>query len=144
MKGFCLFFPQINVWARRNGQQRLVRVPMLPGYLFLHHVMDKASCLEVYQTRGLVRILGERWDRLAVVSAEEILTLQRIARVPLPVRQYPYLRAGQRVRLIGGPLAGVEGIFVRSKVQKGLVVVSIELVQRSVAVEVVCTLVVPV
>jgi transcriptional antiterminator NusG len=143
-KGFRLFLPRINVWSRRNGHQRRIWVPMLPGYLFLHHVMDKASCIEVYKTRGLVRILGERWDRLAVVSVEEIITLQRIVRAPLPIRHYPYLRAGQRVRLVDGPLAGVEGIFMHSKPQKGLVVLSIELVQRSVAVEVESTLVVPV
>lgn len=144
MRGFRLFLPQIDVWSRRSGRQRLVRVPMLPGYLFLHHIIDKVSYIAVSQARGLVRILGERWDRLAVVSAEEITTLQRIACAPLPARHYPYLRAGQRVRIIDGPLVGMKGIFVHSKAHKGLVVLSIEMVQRSVAVEVESTLVVPV
>lgn len=55
---------------------------------------------------------------------------------------HPYLREGQRVRITRGPLAGVEGILVHSKPHKGLLVFSIELLQRSVAVEVDCTLVV--
>jgi transcription antitermination factor NusG len=54
------------------------------------------------------------------------------------------LREGQRVRITHGPLAGVEGIFVQSKAHRGLVVLSIELLQRSVAVEVDYTLVVAV
>jgi len=70
--------------------------------------------------------------------------MQRIARAPLPARHYPYLRAGQRVRIIDGPLARMEGIFVHNKAHKGLVVLSIDMVQRSVAVEVESTLVVPV
>jgi transcription antitermination factor NusG len=117
---------------------------MLPGYLFLRHAMDKASYIEVRQARGLVRILGERWDCLAVVSEAEIVTLATVMHSHPPARHYPYLREGQRVRITHGPLAGVEGIFVQSKAHRGLVVLSIELLQRSVAVEVDYTLVVAV
>ena len=35
---------------------------MFPGYLFLHHAMDKAAYVEVSKVRGLVQVLGERWD----------------------------------------------------------------------------------
>jgi transcription antitermination factor NusG len=60
----------------------------------------------------------------------------------LPVVAHPYLREGQRVRITQGPLAGVEGILLQTKLQKGLLVLSIDLLQRSVAVEVDCTAVV--
>jgi transcription antitermination factor NusG len=53
------------------------------------------------------------------------------------------LKEGQRVRITRGPLAGVEGILTRDNPHKGLLVVSVELLQRSVAVEVDCTAVVP-
>jgi transcription antitermination factor NusG len=46
------------------------------------------------------------------------------------------------VRIVRGPLAGVEGILLQTKATKGLLVLSIELLQRSVAVEVDCTAVV--
>ncbi|MBI3330370.1 MAG: NusG-like protein [Nitrospinae bacterium] len=141
-KGLDLFLPKIAVWSRRAGLRRLIPAPMFPGYLFLHHTMDKTSVLEVRKARGLVRILGERWDRLATVPDAEIEAIQRVLRAHLPALPHPYLREGQRVRITGGPLAGVEGILVLSKVQKGLLVLSIELLQRSVAVEVDCTLVV--
>jgi transcription antitermination factor NusG len=115
---------------------------MFPGYVFLHHPMDKTSYVEVCRTPGLARILGERWDRLAVVPDGEIDAIQRMLNASTPIVPYPYLRQGQRVRITAGPLADVEGILVRHKPNKGLLVVSIEMLQRSVAVEVDCTLVV--
>jgi transcription antitermination factor NusG len=141
-KGFQLFLPRITAWSRRRGTRRMEQVPMFPGYVFLHHEMDKAAYVEVCRTPGLARILGERWDRLAVVPDEEIDAIQRMLSAKLPIAPYPYLREGQRVRITAGPLADVEGILVRSKPNKGLLVVSIDMLQRSVAVEVDCTLVV--
>jgi len=112
---------------------------MFPGYLFLRGRMDKANHLEVRKVRGLVRILGQGWDRLAVVPAEEIHAIYAVLGSQLPIRPHPYLRQGQRVRILGGPLNGVEGILVGSKANKGLLVLSVELLRRSVAVEVDCT-----
>ena len=140
-KGFHLFLPRVEVWSRRNGLRHLIRIPMFPGYLFLHHAMDKLSYIEVRKARGLVRILGERWDRLAAVPDPEIEAIQRVARTQAPVLAHPYLREGQRVRVTGGPLAGVEGILVQGNPTKGLLVLSVGLLQRSVAVQVDCTLV---
>ena len=142
-KGFQLFLPKINVWSRRGGHRHLIHVPMFPGYLFLHQAMDKATCIEVGKARGLVRLLGERWDRPAVVTDKEIEAIQKVTDARLPALPHPYLREGQRVRITRGPLADVEGILVRCKPNKGLFVLSIELLQRSVAVEVDSTLVVP-
>ena len=141
-KGFHTFLPRVDVWSRRAGLRHLSRVPMFRGYLFLDHPMDKASYIEACRSTGLVRILGERWDQLAVVPDEEIDAIQRVVLSRLPALPYPYLREGQRVRITQGPLADVEGILVRSKPNKGLLVVSIDMLRRSVAVEVDCTLVV--
>ena len=104
--------------------------------------MSKEGYIEVRKARGLVRILGERWDRLAVVADEEIQAIQTVLRAQLPTRPYPYLREGQRVQITQGPLTGVEGILLQSRPHKGLLVLSVELLHRSVAVEVDCTMVV--
>lgn len=114
---------------------------MFPGYLFIRHSLDKASYVEVLKSRGLVRILGERWDRLSSIPDDEIDAVRKVADAGLPVLPYLYLREGQRMRIQRGPLAGVEGIFVKGDPQKGLLVLSVELLQRSVAVEIDCTLV---
>ena len=103
--------------------------------------MDRASYIEVQRARGLVRILGEWRDRLPVVPDGEIEAIQKVLRARLPVLAHPYLREGQWVRITRGPLGGVEGILVHFKPNKGMLVLSIDLLQRSVAVEVDCTLV---
>ena len=120
----------------------MVSTPMFPGYLFLRHSMDKTSYVEVLKSRGLVRILGERWDRLSPIPDDEIDAVRKITAAGLPVLPYLYLREGQRMRIQRGPLAGVEGIFLKGDPQKGLLVLSVELLQRSVAVEIDCTLVI--
>jgi len=115
---------------------------MFPGYLFLHHAMDKTSYIEVRKVRGLADILGERrWDRLAVVPDGEIETIQKVERAQLPAMPHPFLREGRRVRITRGPMVDVEGILLRIKPNKGLLIVSIDLLQQSVAVEIDCTLV---
>jgi transcriptional antiterminator NusG len=141
VKGFAVFLPKMEVWSRRGGIQHRIPTPMFPSYLFLHHLMDKESFIEVCKARGLVRILGKRWDRLSVVPGPEIDAIQRVLSAELPVTPHPYLREGQRVRITHGPLTGVEGILVQSKPNKGLLVLSIELLRRSIAVEVDSTVV---
>ena len=142
-KGFQLFLPRMDTWARRDGTRYRTSVPMFPGYLFFHHTMDSESYFELRKATGLVRILGDSWDRLAVVPESEIMAIQRVHGAGLPVRPYPYLREGQRVRITDGLLAGTEGILLQTKPNKGLLVVSVNLLQRSVAVEIDCTQVVP-
>jgi len=139
VKGFDLFFPTAEAWSRRGGVRMRARVPLFRGYLFLRHAVDKRSYLEVRKARGLVRMLGETWDRLDAVSDSEIDAIQRLVRTDLPVFPYPYLREGQRVRITDGPLADVEGILVRGNPKKGVLVVSVELLQRSVGVHIDCT-----
>jgi transcription antitermination factor NusG len=106
--------------------------------------MDKASYVELCKTRGLARVLGDGWDRSAVVPDRDIAGIQKVVTAEVHVAPHPYLRNGQRVRILAGPLADVEGVLVRVKPSKGLVALSVDLVQQSVAVEVDCTLVTPV
>jgi transcriptional antiterminator NusG len=140
-KAFSVFLPKLEVWSQRSGTRHLIHVPMFSGYLFLHHVMEKASYIEVCKARGLVRILGERWDHLSIVPDREIEAIRKVLQAGLPVLPYPYLREGQRVRITQGPLTGTEGIFMQSNPSKGLIVLSVELLQRSVAVEMDCRVV---
>lgn len=141
-KGYETFLPMVDKWSRRRHTRHLVRAPMFPGYLFVRQAMDKSSYIDIAKARGLVRILGERWDKLATVTDREIEAVQRIDRSDLPRMPHPYLRVGQTVRIVSGPLMNLEGIFVRSEPKKGLLVLSIELLRQSLAVQVDCTQVV--
>jgi len=117
--GFVPFLPLVQSWRRRGGVRHRVSIPLFKGYLFLRHRIDKSSYVQVCKTRGLVRVLGERWDRLAVVPDADIEAIRKITATGGPVLPHPYLRAGQRVRVTRGLLAGVEGIVVRSDPKKG-------------------------
>jgi transcriptional antiterminator NusG len=143
-KGFRAFLPTIEVWSRRADLRRRIRQPMFPGYLFLHDALDKHRDVEVRKARGLVGILGDGWDRRAVVSPREVEAIRRVVNVRAPARPHPYLKEGQRVRIVRGPMTDVEGVLLRIKDNKGLLVIGVELLNRSVAVEVDCTLTVPV
>lgn len=138
-KGFELFLPTVEAWIRRGGVRRRERTPLFRGYLFLRHGVDKATYLEVRKARGLVGILGERWDRLEAITDPDMAAVRRLVHSELPIFPYPYLRNGQRVRITHGPLADVEGILVRGNPKTGLLVVSVDLLQRSVAVHLDCT-----
>lgn len=140
-KGFELFLPTIAVWSRRGGKRHLIEEPMFGGYLFLHHAVDKYSYIEVQKARGVVRLLGERWDRLAVIPEAEIESLKTALCADTTLVPYPYPQEGQRVRIMAGPLADIEGVLIQRNLRKGLLVLSVNLLRRSVAVEVDCTLV---
>jgi transcription antitermination factor NusG len=142
-KGFEVFLPRIEQWSGRGSSRGRARIPMFPGYLFLRAAVDMTSYVEVSKARGLVRILGSAWNRLAAVPREEIEAIEKTVRSHLPAMPYPYLKHGQRVRITRGPLVGVEGIFVHSEPRTGLLVLSVELLRRSLAVHVDCTTVAP-
>jgi transcription antitermination factor NusG len=142
-KGFHILLPRTKLWSKQRGGQQLAAVPMFPGYLFIRHAMDKTSYVEVRKARGLVEILGGGWDRLAAVSAPEMTAIEKVDRARLPALPHPYLRQGHRVRITDGPLVDVEGLLTRVNANKGVLLLSVTLLQRSVAVEVDCTRVVP-
>jgi transcription antitermination factor NusG len=143
-KGFRAFLPTVREWSRRAGVRRLIEKPMFPSYLFVQHAIEKRSYVAIMNTKGLVRILGERWDRLEAVPGAEIDAIHRVVDSNLPAVPYPLLREGQRVRIATGALAGLEGVLVRSRSNHRLLVLTVELLRRSVAVEVDCAAVEPV
>jgi len=143
-QGFRLFLPEVETWSKgRGGQRRLRRVSLFPGYLFLNQALDRWSDVQVRRARGLVSILGDGWDRRAIVPPGEIYGIQRVVAAAEPTFPHLYPALGQRVRITAGPLTDVEGVLVRTRPKRGLLVLSVELLHRCVAVEVDCTSVVP-
>jgi transcription termination/antitermination protein NusG len=138
-KGFQLFLPKVEMWSRQAGIQKIVHTPLFPGYLFLHNRMEKRGYIEVRKARGLINVLRERGDKLAVIPDAEIDSIRTVVRSQVPVLVHPYLREGQKVRIIHGPLAGTEGILLQTESDKGLLILSVNLLQRSIAVKVDCT-----
>jgi transcription antitermination factor NusG len=146
-KDYEVFLPMNDQWSlsgTRARKQPIRRVPMFKGYLFLRHRIDRTAFLDISNTKGLVHILGSRWDRLAQVPDEELASIKRAEESREPLLPYPYLKVGSRVRIIRGTLTNAQGILVRTELAKGLLVISVGLLQRSVAVKVRCADVAPV
>ena len=137
-KGFQPFLPEMSVRARKADGVAVVQRPMFPGYLFLKHPMEKRSYIEILKARGVVRILEGGWTRLTPIAEEEMLAIERVVESGAPVLPQAFFTQGDRVRVVAGPLAGVEGFFIRDKKNRGRLVVSVKLLQTSVAVEVDC------
>lgn len=138
-KGLDIFLPKISVWSRRGGVRHVIRIPMFSGYVFLRADMDKNVYLDVIKARGVVRLLGDRWDSLCAIPEAEIDALQQVVNSGLAVTPHSYLHEGQHVRVTAGPLKGVDGILVEDKSEKGILVLSVDLLRRSVAVQIDCT-----
>ena len=143
-RGFHPFLPCMGAWSTRAGHRRLISVPMFPGYAFLNDELDKAAHVEVRRARGIAGILGEGWDRPARVPEKEIQAIRRVVDSRLPTLPHPYLTEGRRVRIAAGPLVGLEGLLVKAHPARGLLVLSVNLLQRSVVVEVDWTQVMPI
>lgn len=135
-KGFATFLPEMGARSTRDGKAHVVPVPMFPGYLFLRHVMDKRSYVEILKARGIVRILDGGWQRLTPIANEEVGAIQRLVESGVPILRHAYFHEGDPVRVVAGPLAGVEGMFLRDRPHRGRLVVSVNLLKTSVAVEV--------
>lgn len=114
--------------------------PLFPGYLFLRDQLSGPRYVEILKARGLVGVLGGRNGGPDHIQDSEIEAIRALVLSDLPVSPYPYLRTGQRVRITDGPLTNVEGILVDRRADKGLLVLSVHLFRRSVAVEVDCAL----
>ena len=134
-KAFSPFLPETMAWSRRGGARHRVPVPIFPGYLFVRHRMDKQSYIEILKARGVVRIL-EGWNRLTPIPREEVDAIQRAVEAGLPLHPHTSFRQGDPVRVVEGPLSGTEGTFVRDKPHQGRLILSIGLLQSSVAVEI--------
>jgi transcription antitermination factor NusG len=143
-KGFDTYLPTGSRWSTRAGVRHRIQVPMFPTYLFIRGITDKNSHVEVRKARGLVQVLGERWDRPQTVPERDVDAIRELSQSAVETQSIPYVKEGQRVRVVFGPLKGIEGILVRSNDRTGLLVLSIAMLQRSVAAEIHCSAVVPV
>ena len=135
-KGFEVFLPRIRLASRRRDRRATIDWPLFPGYVFLRFAPSREGYIGAASTEGVVRILGERWDALHALPDAQLEAVRRLVGTEERVRPVPWLANGDRVRIVRGPLAGIEGSIRDSRDGRASFVVSLDLLQRSVAVEV--------
>ena len=131
-QGYERFLPFYKVRKRWSDRIKEMETPLFPGYLFCR--FNPHDRLPILKTPGVIQIVGFN-NTPAAVSQDEILSIQRLVASGVQHQPCPFLAVGDRVRISAGPLLGLEGILTDIKGSHRLVL-SVSLLQRSVAVEI--------
>jgi transcription antitermination factor NusG len=128
---FLPLLQQIHRWSDRRSK---VEVPMFSCYAFVRIDQTAEERLKILRTPGVLGFVGSEREGTPI-PREQIENLQMALREKIPCAVHPFIRVGQRVRVRGGSLDGMEGILLRQGKDESLIV-SVELLQRSVAIRV--------
>jgi len=126
------FLPLYRSVRRWKDRRKELELALFPGYVFVHLALKDR--LRVLQLPSAVRLVSFNGQPAILPEAEIEGLRQRLSRCG-SMEPHPYLTVGRRVRVCGGPMQGLEGIIVRRK-DHCRVVFSLDLLMRSVAVEV--------
>lgn len=119
---------QIHRWSDRR---KIVHVPLFPGYLFVRIQLESRIRLSVLQVWGVVGFVGSQREILPIPD-NEIDDIQTLVSKKIPLAPYPFLKVGQRVRVRGGALDGLEGILVTNGEKR--LVISVGAINRSLSI----------
>jgi transcription antitermination factor NusG len=131
-RGYDVFLPRYVEHRRWSDRVKKVARALFAGYLFCRARAEAVS--GVVTAPGVIRVLGDG-DGPLPIPREEIEAIQRVLAASVPAEPWQFLQVGQRVRVDSGPLQDTEGIVVRVK-NRDRLILSIPLLQRSVAVEI--------
>src|SRR5580658_1480227 len=132
-KGFQIFLPTYRAVHQWKDRKRQLSLPLFPGYLFVENAAGRK--LQVVNTPGVCSIISVAGVP-AVVAGEEIVSIRRAVESTYSVEPHPFLIDGDIVRVRSGSLAGIEGILVRKKKDACRLVISIQILGQSAAVEI--------
>jgi transcription antitermination factor NusG len=125
------FLPQYDSVRRWKDRKVRLQLPLFPGYLFVHMAVQER--LRVLQVPGVVRLVGFNGSPAPMPEAD-INRIRDFLRQGWRAEPHPYLQAGTRARVVRGPFGGMEGIVQRRK-NRSRLVLSFDVIQRSVAIE---------
>ncbi len=131
-KGYEEFLPLFKTKRRWSDRVKEISKPLFPRYTFCR--FDPNRRLPVLQTPGVLEVVGFGHGPQPV-DPPQIEAIQAIVESGLPVEPFPSIEPGEKVRVMEGPLRGLEGVLQRYRDLDRLIV-SMTLLQRSVAVEI--------
>jgi transcription antitermination factor NusG len=137
--GFQTLLPVYKSSRKWSDRTKHIEAPVFPGYVFASFPYDaRVGILRIPSVRSIVSFSGKP----ATLTPEELAGLRAAVESKLPLRPWPFLKPGDLVRIDRGPLKGLEGPLVQEK-DCFRFVISIGILQRSVAVEVSPEMIVP-
>jgi len=133
-RGIKTFLPLISEVHRWSDRRKIVQLPLFSCYAFVHMRFLPELRYEVMQTNGVLRFVGVRGEGIPIPESQ-IENLQALLSTDVPYALCPFLQVGQRVRVRGGALDGIEGLLIARNGDRTLVI-SVEPIQRSIAVRI--------
>jgi|SRR5579863_7217630 len=131
--GFKVFLPLLTEHHRWSDRQKAITAPLFPGYAFVQIDPVRDSWRTVLRTAGLIRFVSFGGIVVAV-PAKQIEDLQLLLQGKECFSLHSFVHTGQKVRIRGGCLSGLEGILVQQEKKK--LVISIQSIQRALAIEI--------
>lgn len=133
-KGIITFLPLISDVRRWSDRKKIVERCLFPGYTFVRMCATTESYLRILQTSGVVGFVGPE-RRGVPIPDKQIRDIQTVLAQRVPCAIFPFLRIGQRIRVRGGCLDGVEGWLVGFKGHHSLVM-SVETIPQCLVVRI--------
>jgi transcription antitermination factor NusG len=133
-KGIGAFLPLRSEKRQWSDRQRVVELPLFPQYVFVRITPSPNARVAVLRTNGIANFVGMRGMGMAIPDGQ-IERIQTVVAQGISVRPHSFLNVGKRVRIRGGALDGLQGILTAVNGDRTLVV-SVELIQRSLAVRI--------
>jgi transcriptional antiterminator NusG len=131
IESFLPVVTQLRTWSDRRKQ---VEAPLFSGYAFLRMIHSSDDRVRVLRTQGVVSLVGVHGSGTPIPD-HQIDDIKTLVSSRIPYEEHTFLRVGQRVRVRGGALDGIQGILVAENGDRSLVI-SVEPIQRSLCVRV--------
>ena len=128
-QGVSTFLPMITHIRRWSDRRKLVEFPLFSGYIFVHATVSPQIRRIVLFTRGVAGFIAMRGEPLPIPD-EQIDTVRNLLAKNVYCAAHPFLKVGQRIRIRGGSLDGLEGILVAHNGDRKLVI-SVNPIERS-------------
>ena len=128
-QGVSTFLPMITQIRRWSDRRKLVEFPLFSGYVFVHAAVSPQIRRIVLFSRGVAGFVAMRGEPVSI-PVEEIDNVKELLAKNIRCTAYPFLKVGQRVRIRGGSLEGLEGILVSHNGHRKLVI-SVNTIERS-------------
>jgi transcription antitermination factor NusG len=135
-KGIVSYLADYETRVRWGERLRKFKKNLLPGYVLVRARMDSPIYLAVLQTESVVKFVGRPWPLLSPIPDQQVQSLRLLLESRHQFEEVPYFGAGEYVEVLAGPLAGLRGLVSGPANQKHRVFVSIDLLRRSVALEI--------
>ena len=132
--GVPVFLPVVTETRVWSDRKKKVELPLFSCYVFARLLSNKESRLKALRIDGVLSLVGTRGEGTPIPD-EQIETVRRLIDERLRWRFHPFLNVGQRVRIRGGALDGMEGVLA-ARAGESTLVISVDAIQRSLEVRV--------